>query len=601
MKKRGESGYLKDYGVQLHLVETMEDVAEFLAWLRGPRDGILCFDTETTGLRPDTDVIRLAQFGDKAHGWAIPYEKWSGMVDQVFVELKEDIGLHNAKFDSRMYTADRTEYKWPWDRTHDSMTLAHLINPLRPKGLKTGAARVVDPQAVAGQDDLSKAMREQNWTWATVPDNLPAYWIYAAMDPVLTSHYLEVLREQLEADPKMAYLYDLEMGITRIVAKMERRGIRVDPAYLEQKVQVLEDYINEASQWIADTYKIPHVTPFKLKKFFDDNGVSYMEKRTKGGGISMDKEVVESAKHPIVEPVLAIRKVERLTKFYLKVFLRDRDENDRVHANFWTMGTRTARMSITDPALQTLPKKDKTVRNAVIPADGMALISFDADQIEARLMAHFSGSVAMIEAFNRALLTGEDFFCMIASMVYRETITDKKDTRRNITKTTVYGLIYGGGEETLAHNAGVDISVMSAFLYDFHTMFPEVKSFQRELMVLAKQRGKVEGEAYVKTPLGRKMIVDDDKDYTATNYLIQSHAAEILKEKVVLLDSLLPEESHILLLVHDEVLIEMPVGMLEEWMPIINEALNYQAPGRYSVPITWGGAYSTASWGDLVD
>jgi len=601
MKKRGESGYLKDYGVSLHLVETMEDVAEFLAWIRGPRDGILCFDTETTGLRPDSDRIRLAQFGDKKHGWAVPYDKWGGLIDQVFEELDEDLGLHNSKFDARQYVHEMPEFSWPWDKTHDSMTLAHLVNPLRPKGLKTGAARVIDPQATAGQDDLSKAMTKQKWTWATVPSNLPAYWIYAAMDPVLTSHYLEYLLEEVMADEKLVALYDLEMGVTRVVAKMEHRGIRVDPAYLEEKIQVFRDYITEAGQWIADTYGIPHVTPMKLLKFFKDNGIPYMKKLTKGLAESMDKEVLKSVNHPIAETTLAVRKVERLTGTYLEVFLRDRDENDRVHANFWTMGTRTARMSITDPALQTLPKKDTTVRSAVIPADGMALVSFDADQIEARLMAHLSGSPAMIKAFNDAQETGQDFFCLIASQVYGETITDKKDVRRGTSKTTVYGLIYGGGEETLAHNAGITVPEMAAFLYDFHRLYPEVKAFQQELMQLAKSRKRIEGVAYVKTPLGRKMIVDDDKDYTATNYVIQSHAAEILKEKVVLIDSMLPEEAHMLLLVHDEILLEMPIEMLEEWMPIIEEALNYQPEGRFSVPLTWGGAYSTKSWGDLVD
>lgn len=600
MKAVGESGYLRDYGVQLHLVETMEDVAAFLEWLKGPRDGMLCFDTETTGLRPDFDRIRLAQFGDRKHGWAIPYERWSGMVVEVLRNLDEELGLHNSKFDMRQYVHDDPGFEWPWHLTHDTMAMAHLLDPLRSKGLKECAAQLIDPQARAGQRDLEKAMSENDWTWATVPADLPAYWIYGAMDPVLTSHLVSNLLPRIQANEQYKALYDLEMGVTRVVAKMERRGVKVDPAYLQEKNQVLKDYMNQANAWIKDEYGI-EPTPVRLRKFFDEQQVPYLEKRSKKTGVqSMDKEVLESIDHPLARTELSIRKAERLSTFYLDKLLELRDENDRVHANFWTMGTRTARMSITDPALQTLPKKDVTIRSGVVPEDGYALVSFDMDQVEARLMAIFSGSKALLDAFKTAAATGGDFFCMIASQVYGETITDKKDPRRQMAKITVYGLIYGGGAETLAANVGVTLQVMERFLQDFFGLYPEVRAMQQELMRLAESRRRTEGLAYVKTPLGRRLVVDDDKDYTATNYLIQSHAAEIMKEKVVLLDTILPPSVHILLLVHDEILLEIPLDQVEELMPMIEQALNEQPEGRYEIPLTWGGEYSTESWGDLV-
>lgn len=890
-KKPGESGYLAEYGISLNLVETMDDVAKFLEWIRGPRDGLLCFDTETTGLRPDFDTIRLAQMGDRSQGWAIPYERWGGLIDQVMDELDEDLGLHNcfqgseefiektlgattfqealgrdvevwtgvgwqkttvesygkgrlfevvlkpgsnksrtalrrsiistgnhrwvtatgekttnelkhkdiipfsvpdmgeslegfihglvfadgglsthqpksgkvkhqirlcggkskyvelfervtyppsyggdpmayvtsdisykelpgaektgdylasfirgwvefdgtnlpkegrslstvslaaskwlelnawyagyqatgssrhslgdnqysaspyiymvnlhkentlwavqevidlkkeeevfcvevpqdqftlaggvltrnSKFDARHYVHMNPDFVWPWDRTHDTMSALHLFDPLRPKGLKPAASRLIDPQAGSGQNDLDKAMTKQKWTWATVPVDLPAYWQYGALDPVLTSHIASVVLPKIQADEQLKYLYDLEMGVTRVVSKMETRGIEVDPAYLEQKYQMLTDYINEAKAWLADSYGVTDPTPMKLMRFFEDNEIPFLDKRTKGGSKSMDKEVMDSIKHPVARTVLSIRKADKLAGTYLKAFLELRDENNRVHCNFWTLGTRTGRMSITNPALQTLPKKDTTVRSAVVPTDGYALVSFDADQIEARLMAHFSGSEPMIEAFRRTDGNGGDFFCEIASVIYGEEITDKKDPRRQMTKTTIYALIYGGGAETIAHNAGVEIEVMYKFLFDFDQLFPEVKNLQKMLNNLSTKRFKIEGAGYVKTPLGRRLIVDDQKEYTATNYLIQAHAAEILKEKVVLLDTVLPDDCHILLLVHDEILFEVPEAQVAEIMETVHELLNEQPPGRFKVPLTWGGEFSLNSWGDLVD
>lgn len=593
MTERGESGYLRAYGVDLHLVETMDDVAAFKRWVGERRDGILCFDTETTGLRPDFDRIRLAQFGDKKQGWAIPFERWGGAVMEILNTYEGEIGAHNLKFDARNVEHEEPGFKWPWHRSHDTMTQAHLVNPLRPKGLKPMSARLVDPQAVAGQKALDLGMATNKWDWATVPVNYPPYWIYAAMDPVLTAHNHDVLYPQVLASYKANY--DLEMGVTRVVAKMEQLGLRIDVPYFEMKNRELLEFVQNSRNWMADEYGLFNPTPLGLIKFFKAAGVKMLDKKTNSGQQAMDKDVLESIDHPVAAAVRNMRKAERLANTYCANMLGLRDSNDRVHANFWTMGTRTARFTITDPALQTLPKKDTTIRTGIIPSDGYGLISFDMDQVEARLMAHFSGSQPMIDAF----LGDRDFFCVIASAIYAEEINNKKDPRRQLTKGGVYGKIYGGGAETLAHTTGVTVEQMEHVLYNFDKNFPEVSILQHNLQSLGKQRQIADGESWIKTPDGRRLVADDDKDYTLTNYLIQTHAAEIMKKKLVLLDTILPEEVRLLVSVHDELVMEAPQDMIQDVMPMIQEALDDH--DSYSIPLTWGGDFSLQSWGDLVD
>lgn len=85
--------------VQVHLVDSTEDVAEFMRWLgeRRPDNEIGC-DTESTGLSKQTDKLRTVQFGDARHGWTIPVEDWRGLVKEVFRKFDGNYVGHNFPF-----------------------------------------------------------------------------------------------------------------------------------------------------------------------------------------------------------------------------------------------------------------------------------------------------------------------------------------------------------------------------------------------------------------------------------------------------------------------------------------------------------------------
>ena len=58
--------------VRLTLISNLDDIFAFKEWLgrRRPVDAI-GFDTETTGFDRYNGKVRLIQFGDDAHGWAL--------------------------------------------------------------------------------------------------------------------------------------------------------------------------------------------------------------------------------------------------------------------------------------------------------------------------------------------------------------------------------------------------------------------------------------------------------------------------------------------------------------------------------------------------
>lgn len=573
--------------VNLKLVRTLDDASEFMRWL-GERRRVLGVDTETGGFIPELYRLRLCQFGDLNTGWAIDWERWSGLVLEALDKYDEPLVLHNSKFDAR-FLSHHGRIKWPWDRTNDTMTMAHILNPLRAKGLKPLGAMLVDPSAASAQRLLDEAMSKNKWTWDTVPADFPLYWAYAAMDPVLTCHIYEMFYEEIERDYQG--VYDLEMGTTRVVSKMEARGVLVDLDYCQDMSAKMNDWTNLAQDWLRSEYGLHLPTDLMLLKFFQENQIPMLNKLTKSGARqALDKEVLQTIDHPVADTILKIRKVQKQVGPYFSNFIRLADANSVVHPSIWTMGTRTDRMTITDPAFQTLPRRDPTVRGAVKPRPGKALISADYDQIEARLTAHFSGDQGLVDAFIESDREGGlDFFCGIASQIFGREIS-KKEAERDLTKNVTYGKVYGAGVEKMAMTARVPVETMKFVDDMFNARFPGVSLMQRRINI----EGRRQHPPTVITPTGRKMIADDRKEYTLTNYLIQCHAAEIFKGALIAIDEVVPDS--LLLPVHDEALSEVDIDDVEEARRLIESAMNDRE--HYLVPITASSDVMYGDWGD---
>jgi DNA polymerase I len=574
--------------VDLHRVDSIDEAMEMKRWL-GERREVLGVDTETGGFSPERDRLRMVQFGDLNHGWAIPFQMWGGVAREVMRTYEGPLVLHNSKFDARFITKNMN-VKWPWHRTNDTMCMAHLDNPLRSKGLKPLSAMLVDPKAAAAQRLLGDAMRKNDWTWDTIPDDFPYYWAYGAMDPVLTCHIYDKLKGEVYGSYRE--VYDLEMAVTRVVAGIEVKGARVNLDYADLKMRELRQWANQARDWLREEFGIKNPTPQALIKFFTKEEIEFLDKQTDGGNQSMDKEVLQSVQHPVAKYVLAIRRAEKMAGTYFENFLKFADADGYVHSNIWTMGTRTARMSVSDPALQTLHRRDPIVREAFVPSPRRVLITSDYDQIEARLAAHFSRD----EGLRAAFLSDEDFFCAIAGGIFGRTIIKGvDDSERDLTKNVVYGKLYGAGVTKMAVTARVGEDVMGPVVAGFDSKYPGIRRLQREIHELAQRRSLEDGEAWIRTPMGRRLVSDDGKDYTLTNYLIQCHAGEILKRSMVELDAVLDlERIDMILPVHDELIFDCDEDYAEEACSIIEKTMRRD---DYLVPITATPEVLTESWG----
>lgn len=600
--------------VQLHLVNSVDKAQAFLSWLgeRRPYDAI-AIDTETGelpgGVRADAlspwhGQLRLVQIGDAQQGWAIPWSEWSGVFYQGMENFDGQIVCHNIAFEARWFDI-QSRWKIPWHKAHDTMIMAHLIDPLGSGALKTLTSQYVDAKAASLQQQLDNGLTQNGWTWGTVPIEYEPYWAYGALDTVLTMRLFDIFYKQCGVGQAYSIPYEMEMAVRKIVTRMELNGARVDLEYSKQKYEELVKYTEEVKEWCASNYNGTSITSnIQLVRLFEWLGASITE-TTPSGQKSMTKDQLKilirdgsSEIKYLAETVLKQRKADKLASSYFLNFL-DKNIDGIVHPSVKTLGARTGRMSITDPALQTLPSGDATVRRAFVPKeDGWVIISSDLDQVEFRLTANMSEDDALINLFLRSDAEGGDVFTEIMREVYRDNSLQKSDQRRKLIKGVVYGKLYGAGVATMALTAGVQENQMREVVEAFDRSYPGVKGLQKKIEDIGMRRLRSEGQGYVLTRTGRRLPCDDDRVYSLTNYLVQSSAAEVFKMNLIKLDQADLTE-YMVVPVHDEIVLQCPESDAQEIMQTVRECMTTRE--GWVVPLTAGVDGPFKNWGEKYD
>ena len=585
--------------VQVHLVDSTEDVMEFMRWLGERRpDNEIGWDTESTGLSKDTDVIRTVQFGDARHGWTIPVEDWKGVIKEVFRKFDGTFVGHNAPFDWMMCKNGGIEPP-PRDRIHDTRMMHHPLESTYSTALKNLAARYVDPRAAAAQKDLDDAIKVYGWDG--IPVTFQPYWVYAALDPVLTKRVKDAIYPRVQAECPKAY--DLELAVSWVTNDIERYGIHVDAEYTQAALGKFENFVQQSGNWVKDNYGVSAGSNPGVIKALIAEGFEFT-KTTKSGAAALDKEVLAGIEHPLAATVLKRRQLQKLAQTYLRHFIDQRDVNDLIHCSINSVGARTGRMSVQHPALQTLPRRsDKneaaiTVRNCISARPGHTLLMCDFDQIEMRILAYLSKDPAMLEAF----LAPQDFFTSMACTLYGLDSMKKSDPRRQTTKNASYAKSYGSGITKFALTAGIPEAEAKIFMANFDATYPGIPTFISDVNRIVMERARSEGEAYVRSPLtGRKHVSEPRKEYALVNYLIQGLAAEIFKMKVLEIDAS-GMGQWLTMLVHDEVVLDVPNQHVPDAVHMLEKIMNDDvalAPVPVSASVSFGQRWGSKSDWDL--
>lgn len=572
--------------VQLNLIDSIDEVWNFQRWL-GERDrDALGFDTETTGLNPRRDHVRLGQIGDEQTGWAFDWSRWSGIMQDVVKRFTGRWVGHNAPFDQEFIANEGIEI--PIHQIDDTRPMSHIIDPWMPTALKRQAARYVDPRAGNAQQDLDDAVKTLGW--GGVPIEFTPYWSYGALDPVLTMQLYRHHKPIVDEQAPLAY--EVENAVQYVTRGMERYGTHIDVQYARTYADKFEAYCKEVEKWCVSEYGVKPGSNASVVRVLQDAGFAF-SKATASGAVSLDKDVLEGIDHPLAQAVLKRRQLQKIASTYLHHYITECDSDFLIHPSINTLGARTGRMSMSEPNLQNLPRKSESnaaatiVRNCVWARPGNTLVFCDFSQVEMRILAWIAHDENMIQAF----LTEGDFFVNLARQVYLDDTIGKDSPLRSRIKNVGYAKIYGAGVEKQATTAGIPFAQMQATIRAFDDRFTGVKRYQDNTIYTGLQNKSAHGRAFDVCPItGRRHYSEPGKEYTLANFKIQGAAAILYKMKLLELDQagLGP---WMMIPVHDEIILDVPNEYVENVVDVLRRVMNdatILAPVPVEADISYG-------------
>lgn len=327
---------------------------------------------------------------------------------------------------------------------------------------------------------------------------------YAEVDAEIPLKLWPLMWQQLNL-LNVVNVFEMECKLIPMMIAMRFRGVRVDLDKAEQAQHRLNARALELHAEIKYAFgrQIKVGSEKDLSALFESLGL-----KVPG---NFQKATLENYSHPLIEKILEIRKVEKLSSTFIGSYILGSNVKGRVHGQFHLMkgddnGAIGGRMSSSTPNLQNLSSRDKVyapiVRGCFVPDYGhRAWRKYDYSSIEYRGLASDAvgaGSVELRNQYYNDPFT--DYHEIVRQMIYKVTgiMLD-----RTPTKTINFGLAYGMGMAKLAKSLGLTMEKTKEMFEAYHSGVPFVKSTFDYYSDIAAQTG------VVTTVLGRRALFED--------------------------------------------------------------------------------------------
>ena len=368
---------------------------------------------------------------------------------------------------------------------------------------------------------------------------------------------------------------DIEIPLTKVLAKMEHTGVAIDVDYLKElssymteKLAELEDLIYQLAGGAFNINSPKQVA----EVLFDKLGLKTKKKKSRSTSAEVLEELAQE--YEICDYILQHRKFSKLKSTYTDVLPTLISKRDgRIHTTYNQALTVTGRLSSSNPNLQNIPirtEEGNKIRSAFCAMDkeNSLILSADYSQIELRLLAHVSGDKHLIHAFT----SGEDIHTMTASKVFGVGISEVTKEMRRRAKAVNFGIVYGQSKYGLAKNLGITPAEAQEFIDKYFETYPGVKDYMNYEVDFVNKHG------YVETIFGRKRYLSSELQSSnfqirefaqraAINQPLQGTAADLIKMAMIDVERELESrnlKTRMIMQVHDELVFEVPKTELEE-------------------------------------
>jgi len=490
---------------------------------------------------------------------------------RLLAKAKKIVG-HNLTFDLSFAAANGAYIAHPKERLWDTMIAEKLLDckeysEPRRHSLKELAAKV--------GIRLNKEHQTADWGGLLTWDMLR----YAALD-AYAAYKVYLSQRGRIAEAGLGRAMAIEMGALPAIAGMRAWGVGVDGDAVKRDWDAHLAEVRELEKEL-EPYGREVEPSLILGEPLNWNRLELIKKVLHRQGLPADETNEEALApykdHPFVATLLKWREVTKRGKL-LAGLLEPARRGGRIYADWDALGAGTGRMTCSSPNLQQTPHE---LRAYIKPREGCVLVKADFSQIELRIAAALAKDRRMLQAFRE----GTDLHRLTASLILSKPIDRVAKEERQLAKALNFGLLYGMGAEGLktyaATQYGVSLSLERAREYreKFFATYPGLAKWHRDTgRTLREAKSRGEGGIVVETLAGRKRWVPEDALTAALNTPVQGTGADGLKAAVAVLYKRLLErglwgEVRIVLLVHDEVVVEAPEPLAVVATHLLTEAM----------------------------
>jgi DNA polymerase-1 len=569
------------------IIENLKELKEFTARAMELRE--ICFDTETTSINPlDSELVALSFSWEKGSGYLVHFnDSYDETMEKLRIlkpvfEKPEIVKIgQNMKFDIQVLANYGIEVKGPF---FDTMIAHYLLEPDMRHNMNLLSETYLSYSPVHIESLIGeKGINQKNMR------SVPVEQIreYAVEDADVTFQLEEVFQPKLKAEGLSDLSDNIEMPLIRVLADMERTGVKLNQEDLKAIAATLrEDIISLEKEIynlagtefnISSPKQLGDILFVRLK--LDDKA-----RVTKTKQFNTSEEILQrlASRHPIINKVLEYRGLKKLLSTYVEALPQLADKTTgRIHTSFNQAVASTGRLSSNNPNLQNIPVRDergREIRKAFVPEEGNLFLSADYSQIELRLMAHLSKDRSMIDDF----LSGSDIHAATASKIFGVEIKDVTREMRSRAKTANFGIIYGISSFGLSERLTIGRKEAKELIDGYFNSYPGVKKYMDESIRKAREQGYVTTmfgrRRYLRDIHSRNQVVRGNAERNAINAPIQGSAADIIKIAMVRIHEIMKAEkyaSKMILQVHDELIFEVVPGEMEKLKEmVIHEMTN---------------------------